>query len=321
MNKKITCTVGIILAVLLLAFVVQPIFAEEPCPGTATVGNAAPTVTNPGLWNSADTSNLNNTNLNVETEYHINCTGTDNNQLYNLKNVTFIIWEDTYADEGSADSNVTHYTFAYLNSSDAFDEIGPDGGSNSHLVSGSCSKPADRTQTSGVYKLAWKLHSTGNYTATKTWKIKIIAYDATTSGNVQTLQFGITFYSELTINDGAHAWAGLAPGNTNVLITTPGDGKIDVTVTANANFDIQARGSADLAYDGNTIGLGNVTIHKDTLGSSIPLTTEHVDIGGLTNLASGEDQAYSFKLWIDVPNGTSDGEYTYTLYVQVAIQS
>lgn len=282
--------------------------------GSAIVGNASPTVTNSGLYD--DGTNKNNTNIDVYTEYHANCTVTDNNQLYDLENVTYIIWEDTYADEGSSDSNVNHYTFAYLNDTDTFDEIGPDGAGNSHLVSGSCSDPADHTQTSGTFKLAFKLHKTANYTASKTWKIKIIAYDGTTSGNEQKLIFGVTFYLEITIDDASHQWSSLSPGDSDQLIDTPSDGDIDVTVTTNANFDLQAKGDGDLTKTGASIGLGNVTIHKDTLGSSVSLTTSYADIGGLTGLSSGEDQAHSFKLWIDVPSGTEEGTYTYTLHVQ-----
>jgi hypothetical protein len=317
MMKKETVVSALIMCMLALALA-MPAYAGNTSQGTASVGNAAPTVTNPGLWDSGETSNKNNTALTVYTEYHVNCTVTDNNMLYNLANVTFIIWEDTYADEGSADDNVNHYTFAYLNSSDSWDEIGPDGAGNSHLVSGSCSKPADRSATSGVYKLAWKLHKTGNYTATATWKIKIIAYDSATSGSVQTLVFSVAFYAEVDIpSDTTHGWSGLTPGNTDVQITSPSDGDIDITVTANAAFDVQAKGSGDLTSGSNTIGLGNVTIHATTLGSSVPLTTSYADIGGLTSQASGESLDKSFKLWIDVPNGTPDGEYTYTLTVQI----
>ena len=291
---------------------------EGSSSGTATVGNAAPSVSNPGLFDSTDSTNLNNTNLDVWVEYHVNCTVSDSNQLIDLMNVTFIIWETTYATESSADSNVNHYTFAWINSTDSWDEIGPDGSGDSHLVAASCSDPADLTATSGTWKLAFKLHKTANYTASKTWTVKIIAYDsAGNTGSVQTLWFGVNFYLELTVDDSSHGWSSLSPGDTDVLIDTPADGDIDVTVTANAPFTLQAKGSGNLADgSGNEIPLSNVKIHKDTLASATSLSTTYADIGGLTNLPAGESQTYSFKLWISVPSGQPSGTYTYTLYVQ-----
>jgi len=285
--------------------------------GTASVGNAAPTVTNSKIWDSTETTNKNNTELTVDTQYRINCTVTDNNQLYDLENVTFIIWEDNAVDEGSSDSNFTHYRFKYINDTDTWDEIGPDGTGNSHLISGSCSDPADHTQTSGTFKLAWKLHKTGNHTGTNSWKVKIYAYDGSSSGSQQQIVFGVAYYVEITVDDSSHAWAGLTPGQTDVLITSPADQDIDITVTTNAKFNVQAKGSGALTSGPNTIGLGNVTIHKDTLGSSVSLTTNYANIGGLTSQNSGQNQAKSFKLWIDVPSGTPDGDYTYTLTVKV----
>lgn len=320
MNKFVKYALAILLAVCIV-FPAGLVFAATSgsSNGSAEVGNVAPTVTNPGFYDSADSTNTNNTSIDVWTEYHVNCTVTDDNTLYDLENVTYVIWEETYADEGSADSNVNHYTFRYVNDTDTWEEVGPDSAGDSHLVSASCSDPTDHTATSGTFKLALKLHKTANYTASTTaWKIKIYAYDNATSGSNQQLFFGVNFYLEITVDDSSHGWSSLSPGDTDVLIDTPVDGDIDVTVTANANFDLQARGDGDLTRTGGgtPIGLGNVTIHKDTLASSVSLTTTYADIPGLTGLSRGESQAHSFKLWIDVPSGTEHGTYTYTLYVQ-----
>ena len=286
--------------------------------GSAQVGNTAATLVNPGFYDITD-SDANNTSVDVWTEYYVNCTVTDDNTLNDLENVTYIIWDETYADEGSADSNVNHYTFRYENDTDTWEEVGPDAAGDSHLVSGNCSDPADHAVISGTFKLAFKLHKTANYTAlTTAWKIKTIAYDSDTSDSNQQLFFGVNFFVELTVDDSSHAWSSLNPGDADILIDTPADGKIDVTVTANAQFDLQVKGSGDLAKTGGgtPIGLGNVTIHEDTLGSSVSLTESYADIGGLTGLSSGESQAHSLKLWIDVPSGTEHGTYTYALDIQ-----
>lgn len=318
-----TKTLRLSLTMILLLIIALPISTalcadEGTSSGTATVGNSTPTVTNSDIWNMAETSSVNNTEIIVDTEYHINCTVTDNNQLNDLENVTFIIWEDTYADEGSADSNVNHYTFAYLNDTDAWDEIGPDAGGNSHLISANCSDPADHSQTSGEFKLAFKLHATANHTDSNSWVTKIIANDDQSNGTQQIIVFGVAFAFDITVDDASHGWTGLTAGQNDIQITNPVDNDIDITITCNDEFDVQAKGDGDLTSGSNTIGLGNVTIHKDTLGSSISLTTSYADIGGLTaQTGNVEAQGYYFTLWIDVPLGTADGSYTYELYVKV----
>jgi hypothetical protein len=316
MKKPLLC---MLLIAFLMAFLSMPVYAntEGTSSGTATVGNAAPTVSSLGLWTVAP-ADANNTNLNVDTEYWANCTIGDNNQLYDIKNVTYYLWEDNEVNVDSADSNVNHYTFAYLNATDAFDEIGPDGAGNSHLVSANCSDPTDHSATSGEYKLAFKLHKTANYTASISWKVNITVYDgADATANAQSLVFGVNAYYELTVDDASHGWTSVAAGSNDNLIDSPGDGKIDVTCTTNNQFKLQAKGSGDLTKGSDTIGLGNVTIHKDTLGSSISLTMSYADIGGITSETRGESQAKSFKLWIDIPSGTPSGAYTYTLSVQI----
>lgn len=287
---------------------------EGTSDGSAAVGNVAPTVTYVAFWDSTEATNKNNTDIDAWTEYRVNCTVNDNNELYDLENVTFIIWEDTYADEGSADSNVAHYTFRYVNDTDTWDEVGPDAG-DSHLVSGSCTDPADPTQTSGEYKLAFKLHKTGNYTATRTWDIKVLAYDGDTSGSNQSIIFGVAFYFEISVTDGTHGWSSLTPGQSNIIMDQP-DGDLDLTATANANFDLQAKGDGALTSGSDTIPLGNVKIHETTEGSAVALTVSYADIGDLTNEASGESQAKACILWITVPSGQPQGTYTYTLSIQ-----
>jgi len=317
MKKTLMCALSV---AVLAVFLCLPAYAginEGTSAGTAVVGNAAPTVSSPGLWTVVPVD-ANNTNLSVDTEYWVNCTVGDNNQLYNIANVTYFIWEDNEADVNSADADATHMTFAYLNASDAFDEIGPDGGGDSHLIPANCSDPADHSATSGTYKLAWKLAKTANYTASISWKVNVTVYDgASETANVQTLIFGVNAYYELTVDDAAHGWTGLASPSTDTQITTPIDGNINVTVTANNNFKLQAKGSGDLANGTNLIGLGNVTINETSLPGT-PLTTGYLDIDGLTNEARGASQSKTFILWIDVPAGTAVGTYTYVLSIQAA---
>lgn len=282
--------------------------------GTATVGNAAPTISNPMLLTAAN-ADANNTDLSVWTEYHSNCSVTDNNSLMDLMNVTWYIWEDTADNWDSADVNATHYTFKYDNATDAFDEVGP-GSGDIHLVSGSCIKPT-RTETTDEVMLAWKFNKDANHTGSRTWAINITVWDTALSANNQSLVFGVNYYFECTVDDATHGWAGLAAGNTNVTITSPVDLDIDLTCTSNAIFKLQAKSwNASLTSGGDTITIGNVLIHESVLASALNLTVGYLDIGGLDNEAAADTVNKAFVLWINAPIGTPAGAYTYVLAVQ-----
>lgn len=129
--------------------------------------------------------------------------------------------------------------------------------------------------------------------------------------------FTINLYTEITVNDGTHAWTGLSPGSTDILLTSPEDFDVDVTVSSNAIFNLQAKGDGNLISGSDNIPVGNVKIHADTLESAISLTTSYQDIPGLTNQAIGGDLSKSFKAWITVPSPKEDGNYVYVAYVQV----
>jgi hypothetical protein len=325
MNKKIM--LGAVVFCLIFAMVLSTSVANAlttgTSGGTATVGAATPTITSISLKDSADSVDENGQQLIVWTEYHYACTVGDNNGLYSLLNITFVLFESTYSTLGGADHNQTHYTFEYLNSSDAYSEVGP-GPSNTHLVSANCVKPT-RSGTSSAIKLAFKLEKTANYTATATWKVNCTVYAEATganNANDQSITFGVNAYYEITVVDATHGWTGLSAGDNNVLITSPAAGYITTLCTSNHyHYKLQAQSeAANLVSGGNTIPIGDVTIHHDTLGSAIPLTTTYANIVGDTALTPTDNinAAVTFKLWISVPGGTPAGSYTYTLDVQIA---
>lgn len=293
--------------------------------GTATVGAATPTIsmTNAGLYNAAGTTSETGSALTVLTEYHYNCTVGDANGLYSLLNITFAIFSSGDTTVGAADHNQTHYTFEYLNSSDAYSEVGP-GPSNTHLISANCIKPT-RSGTSSQVLLAFELEATANYTATATWKVNCTVYCGATgadNANDQSITFSVAAYYAIIVADATHGWTGLSAGDSNILITSPAAGYITCYCTSNHyHYKLQAQSeSATLASGGNTIPIADVTIHHDTLGSAIPLTTSYANIVGDTGLSPTDNinAAVTFKLWITVPLGTPSGSYTYTLDVQIA---
>jgi hypothetical protein len=125
--------------------------------------------------------------------------------------------------------------------------------------------------------------------------------------------FTTTFYSSLNVVTTTHSWT-INPGQTNVTVT---EGTINLTITANVAFKVQAKGDGNLIYGSNSILLSNVLMNKDNLAAAISLTTDYQDIPGLTNQGAGTDVAVTFVLWLSVPLGKRAGTYTYTLQCQV----
>lgn len=316
MNKrKVDYTLGLLLSTLFLISLTVNHGIAEQSDGTADVENTAPVVSNPAFTDVFSVSK-DASQIDVQTEYWISYLITDSNRLQDLTDAVFKIWGPTTTEAG-ADSEVNHYTFKYTQTSDQWTEVGPDAG-GSHLVTVNCTDPADQSVKSGTFRLAFKLAKIAEHTNTATWSIKIIVTDDYAATDTdQTLTFGVTFYCELAIGDTSHSWTGLKAGDTDKPLNYPADGDIDVTVTANAIFDVQARGSGDLSTNGYTILLANVKIHKDTLGTAVSLTNSFADVVGLTNQPAGADLAKSFMLWITVPDPQPKGTYSYTLYVSI----
>jgi len=181
-----------------------------------------------------------------------------------------------------------------------------------------CAYP-DKSGTSGYYLFRVRLAKSAAQSSQ--WALSACAYDS--SGNVASENFtGITInaYSSLVVLGGnsSHTWANAIQGTSDNLID---QGSIYFNVTANFVYRIQAKGDGNLVNGTDYIGLGNVTIHKDTLGSSVSLTTDYADVGGLTSQTPGEDIMVSVKLWLDVPAGQALKDYTYTLNIQITSQS
>ena len=307
---------ALIIATLLLTTNIAYAATEGSSSGSAPVSNTAPVLSNLDIEDTGSTSK-NGGQIDVNVEYRVDFDIADTNTLEDLTLVTIKIWGPS-STEGGADADATHYTFTYTQTTDTWTEVGPDGGGDGHLVGGSCVDPADQSAGSGSFTLAFKLAKTGEHTDTATWDVKITVTDddSNEDSDASTITFGVNFYLELTVDDGSHGWSSLNPGATDQQITTPVDGDVDLTVTANAAYDLEAKGSGALASGGDTIALSNVKFHENTLGSATTMTTGYQNIGGLTSEPAGASNAESFVLWLTVPNPQQDGSYTYTLYVQ-----
>jgi hypothetical protein len=320
MERKLSKALAMFSLALILTFNIGVVYGASSgeSEGTAQVTSAVPTISSPELWDSTETTNKNNTALTVNTEYHVNFTISDANTMADLKNVTIRIWLTTYSTENGTDAERNHYSFTWVESTDTWSSS-PSG----FINTANCKDPGTGgTSTSYEFTLAFDLSKVANYTASTTdWKISIFVWDDADNGDSEkTLFFGVAFYSEISITDTTHQWSGLLPGDTDK--TVDGDGDIDFTVIANSKWDAQAKANqSNLVSGSNTIGVGNITIHKDTLASSVSLTTSWADIGGLTvqdppTTESSPISTYC-TLWLDVPSGTPVGNYVYKLQLQI----
>lgn len=294
--------------------------SEDSSTGTATVLSTSPTISSPELWDAGESTPKNNTAIDVNVEYHVNMTISDSNTMADLDNITFYIYEDTNADWDSADSQQYHYTMTWTESTDIWAEVGPE--PPDHIVTANCKDCGTGSGLSQYeFTLAFKLDRVALHLDTVTWKINCTVFDDSANvGKDETLVFSVNFYSDIQFTDTTHAWSSLEAGDTDEPLD--GDEDIDFNVIANANWDAQAKANqTNLVSGSDTMGVGNITIHKETLESSVSLTTSYVDIGGLTGQTPPTDDDSPVttycKLWIDVPATQPAGAYVYDLDLQI----
>ena len=257
--------------------------------------------------NSAPTNDACNSDATFDVNVYgwVNMTVSDGDGINDLKTVEIQIT--------TSDSKT--FTLRWTQSSNLFSEISDPSGICTLDVSGSIrvNIDFDTDKIAFLFKIGPAAQK-GACSVQATTKDDL---DATDQDNYPS-EFSINFYIEITVNDAIHGWTGLHAGDSDILVNSGGgsDGDIDLTITANGQFTLQAKGSGALSSDGDTIPLGNVKIHATTLESATSLKTTYENIGGLTNEARGVDLAKSFKLWITVPDPQPYGTYTYTLYVR-----
>lgn len=285
--------------------------------GTVTILSANPSMAGPELWDSGEAEDKNDTALTVNTEYHLNFTISDNNTLADLDNVTLRVWDtSSAATENGTDAEADHYSFTWTESTDTW-ASSPSG----FINTGNCKDPGQASsETEYTFTCAFDLSKTAGYTAnTDDWSITIMVWDDSDDFDVErSIVFGVAFYSEISVTDSTHTWGNLNPGDENQTIT---DSPLNFDVIANAAWDVQAQANQSTLVSGsNQIGIGNMTIHKDTDGD-VSLTTSWADIGGLTSQTASTEEASATStyctLWLDVPIGTLVGDYKYKLELQV----
>jgi hypothetical protein len=273
-----------------------------------------------------ETVNANDTALTVNTEYHLNFTVSDANTMADLKNVTIIAWDNRGQLVTDADSERYHYTWTYVNTTDAW--ACPL--SANYIITENYSDPNPAALTAGSFefRLAFKLSKVANYSNTSHdgWQFNITVFDAALNqgtygvGMGGRTQFGVASYLAITITDVTHSWSA-APNTADNALT--GDGHVDFTSLTNRVWKAQVYGSTNLTKGGDIIGLYNVTQYgSNDVGSSVPLTFSYADVTGITSQAAptaeASPTAVGVWLWLDIPTGTPAGDYVYTLNIQIA---
>lgn len=322
-----------VVAFLIMVLSIQLAFAASSgtSGGTATVTGATPAITSPKLTTTAG-ADKNDTALTVKTEYYANFTIADANSLADLKNVTILIWYNGTGGALKTDSDAqrNHYTYTWVESTDTWSCPL----SVNYINTGNCADPGAVSALSTYeFRLSFNLSKVANYSNTGTytgWQINCTVYDDELhvgtfgEGTGGRLQFGVTSYFEISVSDTTHTWSA-APATTDNAVTAGADGKVDFTVIANTIWKAQVKGEGNLTKAPDIIGLDNVTQYgTNVVGSSVPMTFSYVNVTGITSQAPQTDEASpttkGVYLWLDIPSGTVEGEYTYTLTIQIAIQ-
>jgi len=305
--------------------------SEGSSNGTVTVTSAVPTLSSVELWDSAEVTDKNNTALDSNNvEYHLNFTVSDSNTMKDLRNVTIIAWDNRGQIEADSDSQRYHYTWTYVNSTDTWSCPL----SANYITTGNCADASGSlTSTSYEFRLAFKLSKVANYSNAGTyngWQVKIYVYDEANNtatfgqGTGGRIQFGVASYLYICVTDTTHTFSA-APNSTDTAVSAGGDSKVDFTVIANRVWKAQVKSNSATVNKTVDIkfNIGNITQYgSDAVGSSDPLTTEYADVTGITSQAAPTDEASPSSkgvyLWVDIPNGQESGDYTYTLYIQIA---
>lgn len=290
--------------------------SEGSSVGTATVVTQC-TITNPKLWDMAH-EDANNTQLDVDTQYHLNFTLSDEDTIADIDNVTICIWKESVSDENGTVAEQSCYNFTWVESTGIWTS-NPAG----FKIDANCTDPGPAFgETQAKFRLAFDLSKVAQKsTGTTDWNVTIFAWDESTHSDVERkIWFGVYAYTEITITDTTHAWSALSPGSENTAVTGQ---PVGFTVVSNANYDIMVKGNDTklISQYEDELGIGNITQYgSDTVGSSIPLTETYADVPDLVNESPGATESpvsLGVYLWIDVPAAQPPGDYEYELDIKV----
>ncbi len=293
-------TAGLATVLVMIVIGMTPlVLAEEPASGEATGGNVAPEVTSVTAPSP----------VSPQAEFDFPCTVRDNNTLADISTVVLKVYL-TDAGEGAVDAKENHYTFTFTAIDNVWTETGP-GPDNDHLITGSCTYPANLTLPSDNYKFVIKLSGAAT-PGTNTWTAMWIVTDDNSATDNNTGVFTVNEYISIGIDDTTLTFS----GNPGAVDLTPTEQPTECTVTSNTNFNIQAKLSGDWsgATHGGTIGMDNTEAAQDAVKTSVKTLSDAYE-NIWTGVGSGENVMENIHWFLDLPVPLRDDVYETTFYV------
>lgn len=318
----------ILLAFILMSALIPVVFAdtgETSGSGSATVGNATPSITSRSLAANAGGANITSGELTVNTHYWGNTTVADDNTLVDITNIT-ICFNTTAGSRGSFDKEES-YAFQYKNVSSVIDwgELTAGGWvwtGQTYLDEATCSYPT-LTASSGEFKFNISFAKIASHNDGAAWEFYVYIKDtaaATDTMGEDDTWFDFAYYGEYTFASSI-TWTGLTAGDTNEEPGTPTNPINTNVVACNEPTDINFKGDGDLQKTGGggtTWLLSSVTLGSTGVesGTTFGLSTSYQNLWDA--VAAGTENTNKASYWaIDVPDPCIAGEYTFTYYINV----
>ena len=320
-TKKYT---GIILAAIMLASVFAMAIPATAVDEAASVGvsDSVPVI-------SAVT--FGPTSVDVDTNYQLNFTVTDDNTLNDL--TTIVV--EVYYDSQTGNTIRKHYGFTWTEGAGSTDFVASPAG---YWVANSVPTVVQEAGASFAYTLTFKLDKVAIPSADlHQWNIKITATDDGSNSDVDTAEnFDVGRYSEIAVNVSTIPFGTLAPGAAIPAVAR------QVTMTVNTQTDIDVTGAdlvnpsppsgsdATLAMTEGLFNVVNATI--PTVGSGLALASDLTTAAqaiysgaaetacALETNVTGYSSSYALDLTFDgtnIPSPQADGTYSGTWTVLI----
>lgn len=224
-----------------------------------------------------------------------------------LLNVTWLFHADGAAVDDPDDVR-DHYTFRWT----------PTGGFEEptltdHLLVEDCDN-ASLDASAGWLRLALRF---GKSAWQSDWTCTVRAFLGESSASSATAPWEMNTYISFTLSSDAISWGTIYPPSANVSATLM---PLTITVSTNVDVKIRLRGGGDLTADGDAIPLANVYVGQTALAENndgLFLSTGYQDWA--TGIPPTEQSAHPSYWFLSVPAGKLTGVYTFTFYVEVAL--
>ncbi|MHA2274480.1 MAG: hypothetical protein ACXAC2_01835 [Candidatus Kariarchaeaceae archaeon] len=329
-GKKLVNTILLLFAFSLLATNIQFVIAanEVTITGTVTIGNATPTAASVEIVNSTydivTAWTPNNTDV-----FGVNATISDSNNLADLFNVSWYIFDDSVhgGDWDSASANGYDLTIITFNESNGLWSI-DQGAFTLWTMQNDTGDDCINVGCSTVTSFEFSAQFDISYAAfaDTDWNVNVVVYDDqdATSNAASALTFTMNNFFAITIDNSAQVWGTVGALSANNTATT----NRTLTITANAQWEARVKAddmtaSAEPDVDLDTV---NAVVWSDTgtegTDESLWFRNSYV-----TALGTWDNQARqptetnltrTFHAWFtDTGDFAATKEYTCLMYVLI----